>query len=92
MATARVGPGTRLRIVDALVSGVHERGSSHFELLRAFQRDDLLERMTDAAAAAGYRTHEFGDLVLLSRRRSHERAPAHRASSAHSRITPRTPP
>ena len=36
IATERVGPGTRLRVVDAILTGVHERGTSHYELLRAF--------------------------------------------------------
>ena len=39
LATQRIGPSTRLRIVDAILSGAHERGSSHYELLRAFADD-----------------------------------------------------
>ena len=39
VATLRVGPFTQLRVVDALVTGQHEPGTSHFELLRAFQLD-----------------------------------------------------
>jgi S-adenosylmethionine:tRNA ribosyltransferase-isomerase len=66
VATLRVGPGTALRIVDALVTGVHERGTSHYELLRAFQADAVLLRVLEEAEAHGYRTHEFGDSVLIS--------------------------
>ncbi len=68
VANQRVGPTTVLRVVDAILSGTHEPGSSHFELLRAFASDATL---TDAGAAlesAGYRTHEFGDSVLIERR------------------------
>lgn len=68
IATQRVGPGTRLRIVDAIVSGTHEKGTSHYELLRAFQDDLTLHRMESEAEAHGYRTHEFGDSVLLMKR------------------------
>jgi S-adenosylmethionine:tRNA ribosyltransferase-isomerase len=67
-ATQRVGPLTRLRVVDAIVSGMHERGTSHYELLRAFQDDAALDRMDSVADAHGYRGHEFGDSVFLVRR------------------------
>jgi S-adenosylmethionine:tRNA ribosyltransferase-isomerase len=67
MATQRIGPLTPLRCVDAIVSGTHEPGTSHYELLRAFQHDDVLRRMVSEANVRGYRTHEFGDSVLLER-------------------------
>jgi S-adenosylmethionine:tRNA ribosyltransferase-isomerase len=67
MATQRIGPLTPLRCVDAIVSGTHEPGTSHYELLRAFQHDDVLRRMVSEANVQGYRTHEFGDSVLLER-------------------------
>jgi S-adenosylmethionine:tRNA ribosyltransferase-isomerase len=70
VATQRVGPGTTLRVVDALLSGTHESGSSHFELLRAFQADVTLADATAALEAAGYRTHEFGDSVFIAQRAS----------------------
>jgi S-adenosylmethionine:tRNA ribosyltransferase-isomerase len=68
IATERVGPHTRLRVVDAIVSGMHERGTSHHELLRAFQDDETLGRMDAEAEAGGYRSHEFGDSVFLARK------------------------
>ena len=70
IATQRIGPGTRLRVVDAIVSGTHEKGTSHYELLRAFQDDAALRRMESEEEAGGYRTHEFGDSVLLLQRRT----------------------
>ncbi len=69
LATNRLGGSTRLGVVDALVSGTHEPGSSHHELLRAFIGDATLDRI-DAALESpsfGYRTHEFGDSVLVER-------------------------
>ncbi|HEX3250846.1 MAG TPA: S-adenosylmethionine:tRNA ribosyltransferase-isomerase [Pyrinomonadaceae bacterium] len=65
VATGRIGPGTRLRVVDAILSGTHEQGTSHYELLRAFLEDSTLERATKELDARGYRTHEFGDSVLI---------------------------
>jgi S-adenosylmethionine:tRNA ribosyltransferase-isomerase len=65
VATQRIGPGTRLRVVDAILTGVHERGTSHFELLRAFADDLTLMAADEEMAAHGYRQHEFGDSVLV---------------------------
>jgi S-adenosylmethionine:tRNA ribosyltransferase-isomerase len=67
LADQRVGPSSRLRIVDAIVSGTHEPDSSHYQLLRAFADDDTLTEATAALEAFGYRTHEFGDSVLIER-------------------------
>ncbi len=67
IATALIGPQTLLRIVDAIVSGVHAPGESHFELLRAFADDAALDAMAAATQAPGYRNHEFGDSVLIER-------------------------
>ena len=61
------------RVVDALVSGTHEPGSSHHELLRAFVAAATLARVDAALESAGYRTHEFGDSVLIERRLSRAR-------------------
>jgi S-adenosylmethionine:tRNA ribosyltransferase-isomerase len=68
VATTRVSRLTPLRVVDAILSGVHERGTSHYDLLRAFQGDEALDRMDAEAAERGYRGHEFGDSVFLVRR------------------------
>ena len=65
LAKGRIGPSTRLRVVDAILSGTHERGSSHYELLRAFLEDSTLERATQELDTRGYKTHEFGDSVLI---------------------------
>jgi S-adenosylmethionine:tRNA ribosyltransferase-isomerase len=67
IATQRLGPASRLRVVDAILSGTHERGTSHYELLRAFLDDDTLRRTTDELDARGYLTHEFGDSVLIEK-------------------------
>jgi S-adenosylmethionine:tRNA ribosyltransferase-isomerase len=65
VADQRVGAGTRLQVIDALLSGTHEPGSSHHDLLRAFVPADVLARVDAALATHGYRTHEFGDSVLI---------------------------
>ena len=65
LADQRLGPGTRLRVVDAIVSGLHEPGESHYELLRAFAPASVLRRMVAELEHCGYRNHEFGDSVLV---------------------------
>jgi S-adenosylmethionine:tRNA ribosyltransferase-isomerase len=67
VATQRITRLSHLRVVDAIVSGLHDAGSSHYELLGAFQDDAALQEMTAQAEARGYLAHEFGDAVLISR-------------------------
>jgi S-adenosylmethionine:tRNA ribosyltransferase-isomerase len=71
VATGRLGPDTRLHVVDAILSGTHEPGTSHYELLRAFQPDDVLEAAARELDAGGYQTHEFGDFVWLAHNAGH---------------------
>jgi S-adenosylmethionine:tRNA ribosyltransferase-isomerase len=65
IAKGRIGPTTQLRVVDAILSGTHEPGTSHYELLRAFIEDSTLQHTTEELDACGYRTHEFGDSVFI---------------------------
>lgn len=69
VATQRLGPQTFgwLQVVDAIVTGTHEPGSSHHGLLHAFAPAALLQRIDRSLEAGGYRTHEFGDSVLIER-------------------------
>ncbi|RFB79173.1 S-adenosylmethionine:tRNA ribosyltransferase-isomerase [Methylovirgula sp. 4M-Z18] len=67
IAHGRIGRKTPLRVVDAILTGVHMPGESHFELLRAFADDKVLDRMSAELAKNGYQPHEFGDSVILER-------------------------
>jgi S-adenosylmethionine:tRNA ribosyltransferase-isomerase len=67
LATQRLDASSKLRIVDAIFSGIHERGTSHYELLRAFVDDETLGCINHELNARDYRTHEFGDSVFLER-------------------------
>ena len=53
------------RVVDGLLTGLHELGSSHRELLQAFAPEPLLARAWTHAEARGYLDHEFGDVCLV---------------------------
>ena len=65
VADQRIGPDTRLSIVDAILSGTHAPEESHYQMLRAFHGDDVLAQAEAALEASSYRTHEFGDSVLI---------------------------
>ena len=82
LATGRIGPDTNLEVVDAIVSGMHEPGSSHYELLRSFQSDAAIVKMSEEADARDYHAHEFGDAVLIMRREPCQARAADLARSA----------
>ena len=65
VAALRLGRSSRLRLVDAILSGAHESGTSHHELLRAFVDDETLSRIDRELDLRDYRTHEFGDSVFV---------------------------
>ena len=64
-ADLRIDPRFEPRIVDGLLSNMHEPGEPHFELLRAFVPDALLRRASAHAERHGYLLHEFGDSCLI---------------------------
>ncbi|HYQ14236.1 MAG TPA: S-adenosylmethionine:tRNA ribosyltransferase-isomerase, partial [Polyangiaceae bacterium] len=61
----RLSEAHELLAVDGLLTGLHEPGTSHFELLRAFAPRSLLLRAVEHAARTGYLQHEFGDSCLV---------------------------
>jgi len=68
VARGRIGPKTRLSVTDTVLTGMHEPGESHFELLGAFTDDAVLHSVHQTAAERRYSTHEFGDSLLIERR------------------------
>jgi S-adenosylmethionine:tRNA ribosyltransferase-isomerase len=60
-----LGPERRARVVNGLITGWHEPGASHLQLLAAVAGDALVERAYDEAHAREYLWHEFGDSCLL---------------------------
>ena len=73
-ARGRMARRTLLQVVDAILTGVHQPGESHFELLRAFAHDSVLDRVRAAAEEQGYRAHEFGDSLLIERQATEAKA------------------
>ena len=67
LATQRINVQSTLRVVDAVLTGAHQPGTSHYELLRAFTDHATLRRASEELDAGGYRTHEFGDSVFIEK-------------------------
>lgn len=67
VTSLRIRAGTPLRVVDALLTGMHEPGTSHYDLMQALAGEALLARSDAHASAAGYLAHEFGDATLIMR-------------------------
>ncbi|MEU9835055.1 S-adenosylmethionine:tRNA ribosyltransferase-isomerase [Streptosporangium sp. NPDC048047] len=65
--THLVTPRSGVRVVDGLVTGLHEPRSSHLLMLSALAGDELLSRSYAQALGEGYLWHEFGDLHLIIR-------------------------
>jgi len=62
-----LGPDRPARVVDGLLTGLHDVGASHLDLLRAVAGDRLVERAYDAVTHGPrqYLWHEFGDTMLF---------------------------
>jgi S-adenosylmethionine:tRNA ribosyltransferase-isomerase len=60
-----LGPGRPARVVDGLITGLHEPQASHLLLLDAVAGPALVGAAYEAATEGGYLWHEFGDAMLL---------------------------
>jgi len=67
VANLRISPHYRPRTVDALITGVHEPGSSHFDLLGAFARRAVLTAASVDMDRQGFLCHEFGESLFVER-------------------------
>ena len=57
LATNKIGPATELRVVDAILSGTHEPGTTHHKLLSAFVGaavEDTCEHLRNPVWLEGY--------------------------------------
>jgi S-adenosylmethionine:tRNA ribosyltransferase-isomerase len=60
-----VSPRRGLRAIDGVLTGWHDPASSHLQLLDAAAGSELVRRSYEAARAADYLFHEFGDIHLI---------------------------
>jgi S-adenosylmethionine:tRNA ribosyltransferase-isomerase len=60
-----ITPAHRMRAVDALLTGLHEPGASHLDIVAAAVPVALLERAHAEMLERDYLWHEFGDSLLV---------------------------
>ncbi len=60
-----ITPQTRLRVVDALLTGLHEPPATHLDMLGALLDQSLLEQAYAEVRERRYLWHEFGDAMLI---------------------------
>jgi S-adenosylmethionine:tRNA ribosyltransferase-isomerase len=60
-----LGPSRTTQVVDGLVTGWHESGASHLDLLEAVAGRALVRAAYDEAHRLDLLWHEFGDSCLL---------------------------
>lgn len=60
-----ITPERGVQAVDGLLTGFHEAQATHLAMLAAIADPDALQRAYQAAIAAGYLWHEFGDVHLI---------------------------
>ncbi|HEX2375968.1 MAG TPA: S-adenosylmethionine:tRNA ribosyltransferase-isomerase [Gaiellales bacterium] len=60
-----IGPDRPVTAVDGLLTGWHEPGASHLDMIEAIAGRSLAARSYAAAVAGRYLWHEFGDVHLI---------------------------
>lgn len=60
-----ITPERGVRAIDGIVTGWHEAGASHLELIAAVAGRELVARCYEEATKHGYLWHEFGDSLLV---------------------------
>ncbi|NUR89544.1 MAG: S-adenosylmethionine:tRNA ribosyltransferase-isomerase [Nonomuraea sp.] len=68
-----VTPESGVRLVDGLITGLHEPRSTHLLMLSALAGHDVLGKAYEAALREGYLWHEFGDSHLIVGSAAHAR-------------------
>lgn len=61
----RITPDFVPQVIDLLLTGLHEEGSSHMDILDAFCQRERVRDAYNEAREKGYRGHEYGDLSLM---------------------------
>jgi len=60
-----LGPDRPVRVVNGLITGLHDPDASHLLLVESVAGPNLVQQAYDEAVAQGYLWHEFGDSCLL---------------------------
>ena len=74
VASLVIRPGFVRRVVDGILSGMHEAGTSHDSLLRAFAPAHVVDAAIEMGRRRGLLVHELGDHCLIVPPSVHEDA------------------
>lgn len=66
----KIGPEFKAKTVTDLITGMHEVGTSHMDIVGSFSNAETIRQGYLEAVDRGYRCHEYGDLSWLIRRAS----------------------
>jgi S-adenosylmethionine:tRNA ribosyltransferase-isomerase len=72
LTSLKINALSDLKVITSLVTGMHEEGSSHSQLMQAFCSVETLSRAEREAESRDYASHEFGDLTLIERNKTRE--------------------
>jgi S-adenosylmethionine:tRNA ribosyltransferase-isomerase len=61
-----ITPERGVRVVDGLLTGLHEPRATHLAMLEAIAGRDVIEKAYAEALGEGYLWHEFGDVHLIA--------------------------
>jgi S-adenosylmethionine:tRNA ribosyltransferase-isomerase len=65
LTSLKITPGYKIRTANALVTGMHDVGTSHMNILDSICPLDQIRKGYSEAEQLGYRGHEFGDIAYL---------------------------
>ncbi len=63
LTSLKITSSHKIRTADALITGMHEDGTSHMNILDCFCSPDRIRSAYVEAAKRNYRGHEYGDLT-----------------------------
>ena len=64
-ATLILSPTYERKIVTGLITGMHDAGTSHLQLLQSFVPKQLIDKAYETAKQLNYLWHEYGDSCLI---------------------------
>jgi len=70
LTTLKFSPGYQFKTIDTLITGMHEFGTSHRDVLNALCPPELVQVGYEQVEFHDYRDHEYGDISLLDCRKS----------------------
>ncbi len=60
-----IKPGYELKVVDGLITGIHDAESSHLSMVGAFSGTRIARYVQEVACEKGLLQHEFGDSMMV---------------------------